>query len=80
MKKMGKGNIKPVLVNCLMWSRGVNIGKYPSPGGGGISADVIWGGKYEKAKRKRGKHKRKRKKGEIKWMKGERKWMKGERI
>jgi hypothetical protein len=26
----------------------------PLPEGGGISADVIWGGKYEKAKRKRG--------------------------
>ncbi len=29
--------------------------KIPPPlGGGGISADVIWGKKYEKAKRKRG--------------------------
>jgi hypothetical protein len=27
----------------------------PSPWGGGISADVIWGKKYEKARRKRGK-------------------------
>jgi hypothetical protein len=27
----------------------------PSQGGGGISAHVIWGKKYEKAKRKRGK-------------------------
>ncbi len=26
----------------------------PPPGGGEISADVIWGKKYEKAKRKRG--------------------------
>jgi hypothetical protein len=34
--------------------RGLYIGKYPPPGGG-ISADVIWGKKYEKTKRKRGK-------------------------
>ncbi len=33
--------------------RGLYIGKYP-PLGGGISADVIWGKKYEKEKRKRG--------------------------
>jgi hypothetical protein len=33
----------------------------PPPGGGG-NADVIWGKKYEKAKRKSGKYKRKRKK------------------
>jgi hypothetical protein len=36
--------------------RGLYNGKYPPspPGGGGkISADVIWGKKYEKAKRKR---------------------------
>jgi hypothetical protein len=26
-----------------------------TPGGGGISADVIWGKKYEKAMRKKGK-------------------------
>jgi hypothetical protein len=32
--------------------RGLYIGKYPPPPGG-ISADVIWGKKYEKAKRKR---------------------------
>ncbi len=56
------------------------IGKYP-PLGGGILADVIWGKKYEKAKRKRGKRqsekggkcRRKRKKGERKRKKGERK-------
>ncbi len=36
--------------------RGLYIGKYTPPeGGGGISADVIWGKKYEKGKRKRGK-------------------------
>jgi hypothetical protein len=40
---------------------------------GGISADVIWGNKYEKAQIKRGKCKRKRKKGERKRKKGERK-------
>jgi hypothetical protein len=34
---------------------GLYIGKYPPPlGGGEISADVIWGKKYEKAKRKKG--------------------------
>jgi hypothetical protein len=34
--------------------RGLYIGKDPPPrGGGGISADVIWGKKYEKWKRKR---------------------------
>jgi hypothetical protein len=35
--------------------RGLYIGKYPPPLGGEISADVIWGKKYEEAKRKRGK-------------------------
>jgi hypothetical protein len=35
--------------------RGLYIGKYPPPLGGGISADVMWGNKYEKVKRKRGK-------------------------
>jgi hypothetical protein len=41
----------------MMYFRGLYIGKYPpSPGGEEkISADVIWGKKYEKAKRKRGK-------------------------
>ncbi len=33
--------------------RGLYNGKYPPPPGGGISADVIWGKKYEKTKRKR---------------------------
>jgi hypothetical protein len=36
-------------------SRGLYFGKYTPPWGGGISADVIWGKKYEKAKRKKGK-------------------------
>jgi hypothetical protein len=46
----------------------------PSPprGEGKISADVTWGKKYEKVKRKRGKCKRKRKKRD-KRKKGERK-------
>jgi hypothetical protein len=37
--------------------RGLYFGKYPPPPGGRekISADVIWGKKYEKAKRKKGK-------------------------
>ncbi len=41
----------------LPYARGLYNGKYPPPLGGGekISADVIWGKKYEKAKRKRGK-------------------------
>jgi hypothetical protein len=36
----------------LVFSRGLYTGKYP-PGGGGTN--VIWGKKYEKVKRKRGK-------------------------
>ncbi len=36
-------------------NRGLYIGKYHPPPGGGISADVIWGGKYGKVKRKGGK-------------------------
>jgi hypothetical protein len=37
-------------------NRGLYNGNPPPPGGGGgkISADVIWGKKYEKAKRKSG--------------------------
>jgi hypothetical protein len=38
----------------------------PPPGGEGISADVIWGKKYEKAKRKRGKMKKKKEESEKK--------------
>ncbi len=45
----------------------------PPPRGGEVSADVIWGKKYEKAKRRRGKYKRKRKKRERNRKKGERK-------
>jgi hypothetical protein len=41
--------------SLLPYFRGLYIGKYPPPRGGKISADVIWGKKYEKAKRKRGK-------------------------
>ncbi len=37
---------------------GLYIGKYPLPPGGGISANVTLGEKYEKAKRKRGKIKK----------------------
>jgi hypothetical protein len=42
-------------------------------GGGEISADVIWGKKYEKAKRKRRKMWKKREEGGKKRKKGERK-------
>jgi hypothetical protein len=43
-----------------MRTRGLYIGKYPSPPGErGISADVIWRKKYENGKRKRGKCKKK---------------------
>jgi hypothetical protein len=48
----------------------------PHPGGGErekISANVIWGKKNEKAKRKRGKFKEKGRKGKRKRKKGERK-------
>ncbi len=40
--------------------------KTPPPRGGGISADVILGKKYEKTKKKGGKCTRKRKKGKEK--------------
>jgi hypothetical protein len=43
------------------------------PLGEQISANVIWGEKYEKVRRKGGKCKRKRKKGKRKRKKGERK-------
>ncbi len=58
---------------CILL-RGLYNGKYPPPpwGEGEISADVIWGKKYEKARRKR-----KRKKGKRKRKKGERKLKKG---
>jgi hypothetical protein len=65
---------------CII--RGLYIGKYPPEGGGGnisrchwgeISADVIWGKKYEKRKRKRGRRVKEKGKGERKMKKGERK-------
>jgi hypothetical protein len=48
--------------------RGLYIGKYPPPWGGEkISADVIWGKKYEKVERKRGENvKEKGRKGKEK--------------
>jgi hypothetical protein len=50
-------------------SRGLYIGKYPPRGE--LSADVIWGTKYEKVKRKRGKNvKEKGRKGKGKGRKG----------
>jgi hypothetical protein len=54
--------------------RGLYIGKYPPPPGGGeISADVIWGKNMKRVRENRGKCKRKRKKEERKRKKGERK-------
>jgi hypothetical protein len=51
--------------NVQVTHSGVYILENP-PRGGEISADIIWGKKYEKGKRKRGKCKRKWKKGERK--------------
>jgi hypothetical protein len=46
---------------------GLYKGKYLPPWGGGeISADVIWGKKYEKARRKRVKMKKKKEERENK--------------
>jgi hypothetical protein len=42
----------------------------PPPPGEKISANVIWGEKYEKANQERGESKRKKKKGERKGRKG----------
>jgi hypothetical protein len=42
----------------------------PPPGEREISADVIWGKKYEKSQRKRGKMYKKKKKGKEKGKKG----------
>jgi hypothetical protein len=39
----------------MISTQGSIFWKIPPPRGGGISANVIWGKKYEKAKRKRGK-------------------------
>ncbi len=60
------------------WSavRGLYNGKYPPPPGGGgeISADVIWGKKYEKAKRKKAENaEEKGRKGKEKGRKGKEK-------
>jgi hypothetical protein len=62
---------------AIIWSQGSIYWKILSPWGGEkISADVIWGKKYEKWNRKIG-EKRKRKKGERKRKKGERTREKG---
>jgi hypothetical protein len=61
--------------------RGLYIRKYFPPGGGGISADVIWGKNMKRRRENGGKCKRKRKKGERKQKKIEenrRKQKKGE--
>jgi hypothetical protein len=53
----------------------------PPPGGKGISANVIWGEKYEKAKRKRGKKiKEKGRKGKEKGRTGKEKGRKGKEM
>jgi hypothetical protein len=49
-----------------MLTAGAYILENTPPLGGGISADVIWGKKYERQREKGGKCKRKRKKGERK--------------
>ncbi len=49
----------------------------PPPGGGKISADVIWGKKYEKAKRKRGKMYKKKEESGKKGKKGKENEKKG---
>jgi hypothetical protein len=51
--------------------RGLYIGKCPSPPGGGISADVILGKKYEKAKRKKAENVKKKEDRGKKMRKGE---------
>jgi hypothetical protein len=64
---------------------GIQAGAYilvnTPPPLGGISANVIWGKKYDKWKRKGGKYKkRKRKKRERKRKKGKRKRVKGKYV
>jgi hypothetical protein len=62
--KSGHSPPTMVLKIFIKFLRGQYIGKYP------ISADVIWGEKYEKGKRKRGKvEKKKEERGKKK-----RKW------
>jgi hypothetical protein len=41
--------------DAFIYIQGSIFWKIPPPGGEKISADVIWGKKYEKAKRKKGK-------------------------
>jgi hypothetical protein len=69
--------VDPAIVNYL--TRSLYIGKYlPPRGGGGISADVIKGKKYENAKNKKGKNvKEKGRKGEEKGRKRKKKEEKG---
>jgi hypothetical protein len=76
-------NFNLILLNFYKTSSLCNTGVYilentfpPPPGGGEISADVIWGKKYEKRKRKRGRRVKEKWKGERKMKKGERKWEK----
>jgi hypothetical protein len=71
--------VDPPPHRCFCSSRGLYIGKYPPPPRGReISAEVIWGKKYEKVKRKKGENvKEKRRKGKEKLRKGKEKGRKG---
>jgi hypothetical protein len=64
-----------VCATALIWhlkgKQGSIYWKIPPPGGGEISADVNWGKKYEKVKRKRGENvKEKGRNGKEKGSKG----------
>jgi hypothetical protein len=59
-------------------NRGLYIGEKKPPRGGEISADVIWGKKYEKAKRKRRKMLQKKEERGKKKEEREKKIRKGE--
>jgi hypothetical protein len=74
---MNQAKRKKTYWKIEFFSRGLFIGKCPSPWGG-ISSDDIWGKKYEKAKRKRGENvKEKGRKGKEKGRKGKEKGRKG---
>jgi hypothetical protein len=66
----------PSFIFLPLFPRSSNTGAYilentPPPGGRGISAEVIWGKKYDKVKRKRGKiYKKKEERGKKKEERG----------